>query len=60
MPDCVQRGGFVLFSFGFPLLTGNLQSIVDMGLLGLALSVLRNGSILRESSMGPEASPHIL
>ncbi len=52
--------GFVLFSFGFPLLTWNLQSIVDMGLLGLALSVLRNGSILRESSMGPEASPHIL
>lgn len=48
--------GFVLFSFGFPLLTGNLQSIVDMGLLGLALSVLRNGSILRESNLKSEPS----
>ena len=41
--------GFVLASFGFPLLTGNLQSIMDMGLLGLILSVFRNGSILREN-----------
>lgn len=49
--------GFVLFSFSFPLLTGNLQSVVDMGLLGLALSVFRNGSILRENGMGLETSP---
>lgn len=45
----VLNMGFVLASFSFPLLTGNLQSIVDMGLLGLALSVFRNGSILREN-----------
>ena len=48
--------GFVLFSFSFPLLMGNLQSILDMGLLGLVLSVFRNGSILRENIQKCEPS----
>lgn len=48
--------GFVLFSAGFPLLTGNLQSIIDMGMIGLALSVFRDGSVLRER--GQEQEKH--
>ena len=40
--------GFVLFSAGLPLVVGNLQTVVDMALIGLALSVLRGDSIARE------------
>ncbi len=37
--------GFVFASAHMPLVTGNLHSIVDMGLIGLALSVFRGASL---------------
>lgn len=37
--------GFTLCSSEFPLMIGNLSSVVDMGLIGLALSVFRGESI---------------
>lgn len=40
--------GFVLFSASLPLIVGNLQTVVDMALIGLALSVFRGDSVARE------------
>ncbi|MCI8440953.1 MAG: FtsW/RodA/SpoVE family cell cycle protein [Provencibacterium sp.] len=37
--------GFPLFAAEFPLLTGNLHTIIDMGLIGLALSTFRGAAI---------------
>lgn len=37
--------GLTLFSSEFPLMIGNLSSVVNMGLIGLALSVFRGESI---------------
>ena len=45
--------GFVLFSASLPLVVGNLQTVVDMALIGLALSVFRGDSIAREESAKP-------
>lgn len=45
--------GFVLFSASLPLVVGSLQTIVDMALIGLALSVFRGDSIAREEPGGP-------
>lgn len=45
--------GFVLFSASMPLVVGNLQTVIDMALIGLALSVLRGDSIAREEPEGP-------
>lgn len=45
--------GFVFFSAGLPLIVGNLQTVVDMALIGLALSVFRGDSIAREDPAGP-------
>ena len=45
--------GFVLFSASLPLIVGNLQTVVDMALIGLALSVFRGGSIAREEAETP-------
>lgn len=45
--------GFVLFSAGMPLVVGNLQTVIDMALIGLALSVFRGDSIAREEPGGP-------
>lgn len=42
--------GFPLFGAEFPLLVGNLQTVLDMGLIGLALSVFRSGSTFREEA----------
>lgn len=42
--------GCMLIAAGFPMLTGNLQSMIDMGLIGLALSVFRGGSVLRDGA----------
>ncbi len=42
--------GLPLFGAEFPLLVGNLQTVLDMGLIGLALSVFRSGSIFREEA----------
>ena len=41
--------GFVLFSAQLPLVTGNLHSMVDCALIGLALSAFRSESILRDA-----------
>lgn len=46
--------GFVFFSAGLPLIVGNLQTVVDMALIGLALSVFRGDSIAREEPVGPQ------
>lgn len=45
--------GFVLFSASLPLVVGNLQTVLDMALIGLALSVFRGESISREGPAGP-------
>lgn len=45
--------GFVLFSASMPLIVGNLQTVIDMALIGLALSVFRGESIAREEPEGP-------
>lgn len=45
--------GFVLFSASLPLIVGNFQTVVDMALIGLALSVFRGDSIAREEPAGP-------
>ena len=37
--------GFALFSGAFPLMIGNLNTVLNMGLIGLALSVFRGESI---------------
>ena len=43
--------GFVLFSAQLPLVTGNLHSVVDCALIGLALSAFRSESILRDTAV---------
>ena len=45
--------GFVLFSASMPLVVGNLQTVADMALIGLALSVFRGDSVAREEPCGP-------
>ena len=47
-------GGWGLFTlFPYPLLTdGGTALVLDCALLGLLLSVFRNGSIVRESAQG--------
>ncbi|MCI9300644.1 MAG: hypothetical protein HFF94_07700, partial [Oscillibacter sp.] len=45
--------GFVLFSASLPLVVGNFQTVVDMALIGLALSVFRGNSIAREGPGRP-------
>lgn len=45
--------GFVLFSASMPLVVGNFQTVIDMALIGLALSVFRGDSIAREEPEGP-------
>ena len=45
--------GFLLFSASMPLVVGNLQTVADMALIGLALSVFRGDSIAREEPCGP-------
>ena len=41
--------GFTLLSASFPLIIGNLNTMLNMGLIGLALSVFRGDSIARNS-----------
>lgn len=45
--------GFILFSVSFPMLNGNTYTVVDMALIGLALSVFRGDSIAREEFTPP-------
>ena len=49
--------GFVLFSAQLPLVTGNLHSVVDCALIGLALSAFRSESILRETVVPVPQTP---
>lgn len=45
--------GFVLFSASLPLVVGNLQTVMDMALIGLALSVFRGNTIIRDEPVLP-------
>lgn len=45
--------GFVLLHASLPLIVGSFQTVVDMALIGLALSVFRGESIAREAPVGP-------
>lgn len=45
--------GLVLFSASLPLVVGNSQTVIDMALIGLALSVFRGESIGREEPAEP-------
>ncbi len=49
--------GYVLFSASLPLVVGNLHSVVDMALIGLALSVFRSDSIAWEDARGQTLVP---
>lgn len=44
---------FVLLSASLPLVVGNFQTVLDMALIGLVLSVFRGNSIAREEPGGP-------
>lgn len=55
LPLCLQalfsvvlNLGFVLFSTQMPLVIGNLQTVMSMALLGLALSVFRGDAVCRD------------
>ena len=47
--------GFVLLHASLPLIVGNFQTVADMALIGLALSVFRGDSVAREEPAGPRA-----
>ena len=55
----MQNLGYILFSASMPLVTGNLPTVVTMGLIGLALSVFREEPIARENSPGYGAASRI-
>lgn len=44
--------GFVFFSAHLPLVVGNLHTVIDMAIIGLALSVFRGGGVLRDEPAG--------
>ena len=46
----VLNSGVVLWNAELPLLVGNLQTVLHMGLIGLALSVFRGDAVVREDS----------
>lgn len=49
--------GFILFYAHLPLVMGNLHTVVDMALIGLALSVFRGGGVLRDEPAGEARRP---
>ena len=49
--------GFVLFSAQLPLVAGNLHSVVDCALIGLAQSAFRSESILRDTAVPVPRTP---
>ena len=51
--SAVLNFGLVLFSASLPLIVGDLQAVVCMALIGLALSVFRGNSVAREEPSGP-------
>ncbi|WP_298019608.1 permease prefix domain 1-containing protein [uncultured Dysosmobacter sp.] len=63
----MNMGYIIVANVCMPLLGGNLHTVIDMALIGLALSVFRGSSIVREScpestapSMGEGRWPHWL
>ena len=44
--------GYTLYNAAFPLVTGNMNTIINMWLIGLALSVFRGESIARDPLSG--------
>ena len=51
--------GFTLFSAAFPMVVGNLNTVIDMWLIGLALSVFRGEHIARDQMCdGKSSLPH--
>ena len=55
----VMNLGVVLFGAAFPLLSGNLHTILNMAIIGLALSVFRGDSIAREEPLTSHKIRHI-
>lgn len=55
----LQNLGYILFGASMPLVVGNLSTIITMGLIGLALSVFREESIVREGYMEQNPVSHI-
>lgn len=51
--------GFMLIAADFPLVIGNLHTVLVMGLVGLALSVFRGDSIARETAGKAERLPRL-
>lgn len=49
--------GYVIFSAHLPLVVGNLHTVIDMALIGLALSVFRGGGVLRDEPAGEARRP---
>ena len=49
--------GFVLYSAQLPMVTGNLHSVADCALIGLALSAFRSESILRDTVVPVPQTP---
>lgn len=49
--------GVVLFYAHLPLVMGNLHTVIDMALIGLALSVFRGGGVLRDEPVGELRRP---
>lgn len=49
MVSVVWNMGFALLNASFPLVIGNFNTVLNMGLIGLALSVFRGDSIARNS-----------
>ena len=47
----MQNLGYLLFSASMPLVTGNLPTVVFMGLIGLAMSAFREDTIARTSGV---------
>lgn len=57
LPLCIQALcstvwslGYPLLSASFPLLVGNFNTVLSMGLIGLALSVFRSEKIIQNSA----------
>ena len=55
----VWNMGFALLSASFPLVIGNLNTLLNMGLIGLALSVFRGDSIARNTENGKKERQRI-
>ena len=50
--------GFVFLPAHLPLMVGNICTVLDMALIGLALSVFRGGWILRDELPAEKSAPY--